>query len=111
MSNNIKEVKEEEFSNEVINSGGVVLVDFYADWCGPCKRLYPVLEELDKEMQGQVKIVKCNIEENIKAVKEFNINSVPTISIFKNGLLSKHIVGLRTKQDIRQDLEVVLNEG
>lgn len=111
MENDIKEVKENDFSQEVIRNDGVVMVDFYADWCGPCRMLSPILEEIGRELQGKVKIVKCNIEENVKAVKEFHINSVPTVSIFNKGVLVKQIAGLRTKQDIRNDLEVVFNEG
>lgn len=106
----LKELTDENFQQEVMEDNGVVLVDFYAQWCAPCKLLTKTIEELSEEMAGTVKIYKADIETNSSAVKDLNINGVPFVVIFKGGkILNKH-VGLRSKQDLQKDLEEACNE-
>jgi thioredoxin 1 len=101
----LKELTDDNFQQEVSDDSGIVLVDFYAQWCGPCKVLAKTVEELSDEMDGSAKIYKADIEENSSAVKDLNINGVPFIVLFKNGkILNKH-VGLRSKQDLQKDIE------
>lgn len=90
----------ENFEKEVINSEQPVLVDFYADWCGPCKMLAPVIEELSKELQGKVKVCKINVDENQDLAMEYNVMSIPTMIIFKQGKEEKRLVGLRSKSEL-----------
>ena len=103
----LKELTDNNFQQEVIENDGVVLVDFYAEWCGPCKVLAKTVEELSTEVEA--KICKANIEENSSAVKDLNINSVPFLAVFKAGrMVNKHI-GLRSKQDLKNDLAEASN--
>jgi thioredoxin 1 len=90
-------VTDQNFQHEVIDSKIPVLVDFWAPWCGPCRQLAPVLDELSEELAGKVKVVKINIEENLDTPSKFNIRSIPAMLLFENG---KHVatkVGFSTK--------------
>ena len=107
----LKELTDDNFQQEVIDNEGVVLVDFYAQWCGPCKVLAKTVEELSDEVNGAAKICKADIEVNSSAVKDLNINGVPFVALFKDGkILNKH-VGLRSKKDLQKDIEEANNEG
>ena len=85
----------ENFEKEVLKSEKPVLVDFYADWCGPCNAMAPVIEELAKELEGKVKVGKINVDENPDIAVEYNVMSIPTLIVFKNGKEEKRLVGLR----------------
>jgi thioredoxin 1 len=85
------------FEKDVINEKGLVLVDFWAEWCGPCRAIAPVLEDLDAAMQGNVKIVKVNIDENPQTPVNYNIRSIPTLMLFKDGEVVATQVGLVSK--------------
>ena len=87
----------ENFKEEVLNSEKPVLVDFYADWCGPCNAMAPVIEELAKELEGKAKVGKINVDENSDIAVEYNVMSIPTLIVFKNGKEEKRLVGLRDK--------------
>ena len=90
----------ENFKKEVLNSEKPVLVDFYADWCGPCNAMAPVIEELAKELEGKAKVGKINVDENSDIAVEYNVMSIPTLIIFKNGKEEKRLVGLRDKEEL-----------
>lgn len=90
----------ENFEKEVLKSEKPVLVDFYADWCGPCNTMAPVIEELAKELEGKVKVGKINVDENPDIAVEYNVMSIPTLIVFKNGKEEKRLVGLRNKEEL-----------
>ena len=90
----------ENFEKEVLNSEKPVLVDFYADWCGPCKMMAPVVEELASELVEKAKVGKINVDENSDIAVEYNVMSIPTLIIFKNGKEEKRLVGVRDKEEL-----------
>ena len=90
---------------EAIKNNGVVLVDFYADWCGPCKMLGPVLEDLAGEYEGKAKIVKVNVDEIGDLASEYGVMSIPNMFILKDGEIVKNIVGYQPKAALKQVLD------
>lgn len=98
-------VNEENFSKEVLESDKLVLVDFWAPWCGPCKMLSPIIEELAKEYEGKAKICKLNTDENMNIASKYQITSIPCIILFKGGLPVQKIVGFRPKNDIKKVID------
>ena len=98
-SNAIKKVEEKDFSSEI--SSGVTLVDFYADWCGPCRMLTPVLEEVSEEVKGKASVIKVDIDQAQKVTEELQITSVPTLILFKEGEEVKRLIGLRDADFIK----------
>ncbi|MBM3227971.1 thioredoxin [Candidatus Peribacteria bacterium] len=101
-------ISDADFNQEVLASATPVLVDFWAPWCGPCKAMLPIVEELDKEYAGKVKFVKMNVDENLEIPGQFNVMSIPTFVLFKDGKPVSSFVGGRTKEDIKQELDKVL---
>ncbi|MBR1977323.1 thioredoxin [bacterium] len=104
MSNAI-DVTDVSFENEVIKSDSVVLLDFCAPWCGPCRKLGPVLDDIAQEFEGKVKVVKVNTDENLKIAKEFQISGLPSLLVFKNGEAKEVMVGLMPKSTIVSNIE------
>ena len=100
----IKEVTDGKFDEEVINAAQVVVVDFWASWCGPCKMLSPVMEELSKELLGKADFAKVNVDENPMLSQKYKIASIPTVLIFKNGEAVDTMIGFRPKQDIKNTI-------
>jgi thioredoxin 1 len=96
----IKELTDENFDDGIAQ--GVVLVDFYADWCGPCRMLTPIVEALAKEMAGQVSVVKIDTDQAVNVATQFEITSIPTLLLFKDGSLVKRVVGLKDLDALRQ---------
>ena len=90
-------VSDDTFDAEVLSSEVPVVVDFWAEWCGPCKQIAPALEEIAKEFDGKVKIVKLNIDENPNTPSRYNVRAIPTLIIFKNGQLAATHTGARPK--------------
>lgn len=100
------ELTRDNFEDEVIKSGTVVLVDFWATWCGPCKMQMPILEELVQEVKNKpVKVAKINIDENQELAQRYNVVSIPTLAIFKNGEKREQMVGLQQKDDLIEKIE------
>lgn len=94
-----------EFQTEVINNNGVVLVDFFATWCGPCKMVAPVLDALSTEMEGKVTILKVDIDQSMELAQQYKIMSVPTMMVFKGGKAVETIMGFQPKESIKAKLE------
>lgn len=99
-----KQIKQEEFKSEVIEAKGVTVVDFWAPWCGPCKMLGPVIEELDSE-EDDIKFVKVNTDENREISIQYGIASIPTLCVFKDGNLVGKISGFRPKEDLLSEIK------
>ncbi len=93
-------INSENFEKEVLNSEKPVLVDFFADWCGPCKMMAPIVEELATELDGKAKVGKINVDENSDIAVEYNVMSIPTLIVFKNGKEEKRLVGVRDKEEL-----------
>lgn len=90
----------EQFTEEVLNNKGLVLVDFYATWCGPCMMLAPIIDEISEEYKDKVEVVKVNIDDNQELAIKYNIMSIPTLALFKKGNLENMLIGLRSKEEI-----------
>lgn len=104
MSNAI-DVNDSTFEQEVVNSGGLTIVDFWAPWCGPCRKLGPVLDEVSQEFDGKVKVVKLNTDENLKTAKDYSVSGLPTLLLFKDGKAVERLVGLMPKTTIISNIE------
>jgi thioredoxin 1 len=103
-----KSVTDATFADEVLMSSTPVLVDFWAEWCGPCLRVAPVLEEIALEMGGRVKIVKVDIDSNPNTARDYRVMSVPTLTIFKDGQPVQSVAGARPKGDLVKLIESAL---
>ena len=108
MGANTKTVTDATFAADVLQSDKPVLVDFWAEWCGPCKMVAPVLEEIAGENAEKLSVVKLNIDENPGAARDYAIMSIPTMAVFSGGQLVKSIVGAKPKAAILKDLEAFL---
>lgn len=100
----ILNVTSENYESEVLKSEKIVLIDFYADWCGPCKMMSPVIDEIAEEMKETVKVGKINVDENQDLAMEYGVMSIPTIVVLKNGEVQKTFVGVTDKEEIKQAL-------
>ena len=100
----VKVFNEENFETEVLKSEGTVLVDFYADWCGPCKMMAPIIDGIAEEGIENLKVGKVNVDENGSLAEKYNVMSIPTIIIFKNGNPVKGFVGVTGKDEIKAEL-------
>ena len=98
----MKEIKDNVFNEEVMNAEMPVVVDFWAPWCGPCRMVGPVMEELSQDYEGKVKFVKVNVDENHQSSETYGIASIPTIMIFKNGEIAEKLVGFKPKASFEE---------
>ena len=96
----VKILTDQNFEEEVLNSEKKCLVDFYADWCGPCKMMAPVIEGIAEELGEAIDVGKVNSDENMELVEKYGIMSIPTIMIFENGTVKKSFVGVTSKSEI-----------
>jgi thioredoxin len=108
MAGTVAEVTDNNFQAEVIESDVPVLVDFWAPWCGPCRMVAPVVEEIAKEREGELKVVKMNTDENQQTALAFNIMSIPTLILFRNGQPAKTVIGAYPKRRLEAELEPAL---
>lgn len=99
-SNSLKLLTDDNFDHGV--SKGVVLVDFYADWCGPCRMLTPVIEDLAREMEGKMTVVKVDTDQSVNTAARYEVTSIPTLILFKNGEMVKRVVGLKDLSALRK---------
>ena len=104
MGANTKTVTDSSFKADVLGADEPVLVDFWAEWCGPCRQVAPVLEEIAGEQQGKLTIAKLNIDENPETARNYQVMSIPTMAVFHKGELVKTIVGARPKAAILREL-------
>ncbi|HEY7750653.1 MAG TPA: thioredoxin [Ignavibacteriaceae bacterium] len=103
------EITDENFETEVVNSDKPVLIDFWAVWCGPCKAIAPIVEELAAEYDGVIKVGKLNVDDNQQTSIKFGVRSIPTLLIFKNGKLTDTIIGAVPKTNIVNKLKAVIS--
>lgn len=106
-SQKIISLTKENFAQEVLQSPLPVLVDFWAEWCGPCKMIAPILDELAEEYDGRVKIGKVNIDEQQAVAAEYGIRAIPTLLLFHKGQVADQIVGLHSKRDLKASFDRV----
>jgi thioredoxin 1 len=104
-----REVTDTTFETDVVKSDLPTLVDFWAPWCGPCRMVAPIVEELSEEYSGRVNFFKMNTDENPSVPSKFGIRSIPTLLIFKDGELKETVVGFRPKSDLKKRLEAALS--
>ncbi len=105
MSGNVGEVGDKNFDAEVLNAKEPVLVDFWAAWCAPCRMLAPVVEAIAEEYEGKAKVLKLNVDDNMETSSKYNIKGIPTLLLFKDGVVKEQIVGNTTKGTISKMID------
>ena len=108
MADRVVEFTEDNFEQEVVQASTPVLVDLWATWCGPCRMIAPVVEELSKEYAGKMKFCKVNVDDNNETAAQFGIRSIPTLLLFKNGEMAGQVVGAVGKEVLKDKIEEVL---
>src|SRR2546425_11463697 len=98
---------ESNFDREVTHSDKPVLVDFWAEWCGPCKLITPLLDEIAREKAGAIKVAKVNVDENQSLSSKYNIRAIPALLFFKNGQLRDHVTGMTSKKDLLNRIDAL----
>ena len=103
----VQHFNDSDFEQEVLQSDVPVMVDFYADWCGPCRMVAPIVEELAGEYAGKIKIGKINVDENPNTAKQYNVMSIPTILFIKGGKVADQVIGALPKASLQQKLNLL----
>jgi thioredoxin 1 len=104
-SENVKEFTDQNFESEVLKDNNLVLVDFWAEWCGPCRMLAPTIDKIATEYAGKVKVGKVDTDSNREVSMKYQISAIPTVILFKNGEVAQKFVGLRQEKDFRDAIE------
>ena len=99
---NVLKITGDNFQEEVLKSNKPVLIDFYADWCGPCRMMAPIIDQIAEEMSDKIKVGKVNVDENQELAMEYGVMSIPTIVIIENSKVKNTLVGVRDKNDIKE---------
>ncbi|MCX7835140.1 MAG: thioredoxin [bacterium] len=107
----VKEITDQTFQTEVLQSKIPVLVDCWAEWCAPCRMISPIIERLSQEYNGKFAVYKCNIDSNFQTAVQFGISSIPTLLFFKDGLLVNKLIGAYPKEIIKEKMEEILRKG
>lgn len=105
MAQGIAEIDDQNFQSEVLNSNTPVLVDFWAPWCGPCRQIAPVIEQLAGENAGSAKVVKLNVDVAQGSAQSYGVSSIPTLMVFKNGEVVDRFVGVQSKSRLQEALD------
>ncbi len=104
-------VTEQSFDQEVLKAETPVLVDFWAEWCGPCRMVAPIVEDFAREYEGKLKVAKVDVDDNQNLAIKFNIMSIPTLGVFKGGQLVERIVGYMPKAELKRRLDAAMGAG
>ncbi len=103
-----KSVTDQSFQDDVLGASGPVLVDFWAEWCGPCKMIAPILDEIATEQEGKIRIGKLNVDDAPATAQQFQVMSIPTLILFKDGEVQKRVVGARGKGQLLEEISEFL---
>jgi len=110
MSDNVQDVTDQNFQEEVLDSSQPVLVDFWAQWCAPCRMLAPTIDQVAEDFAGRAKVVKLNVDDNMGTSSKYNIKGIPTLLIFKDGQIKDQVVGSTSRDNISRLIEAQLQQ-
>ena len=108
MAENVAHFTDDDFDTKVLAADKPVLVDFWAEWCGPCRMIAPIIEQIAAEYQGKLIVGKVNVDENMGTASRYKVNAIPTVILFSNGKVVKQLVGLRNKEALKAEIDAAL---